>query len=495
MIRGSLCLLIGIDRISIFDIRAGTLDRNDVGFVAPRPPVEEGWVHFFHICVYKGTLPPKNDIDSPASANASAVPQSAASAKTPWNNPYSAFAALRHRDFRLLWLGQIVSVTGSQMQLAAINWHVYLLTKSPLALGLVGFFRGAPIIVCSLLGGVVADALDRRRLMMVTQSIMLSTACALAAFTIGGLKSVWPIYGLTALAAAATAFDTPARQSLMPMLVPAADFPNAVSLGVIVFNLAMIVGPSLAGLLLAAEGPATVYAANAISFLGVIVALLVMHTSGRTRSAGEGRAPISLAALREGLRFVWRTPIIVQTMTLDFAATFFASATALLPIFADSILHVGARGYGLLWAAPAVGSVLTGLAVARIGSFRHPGKTVVIAVAVFGFATVGFGLSRVFWFSLLMLAVTGSADTVSTVLRQTIRQLATPNHLRGRMTSINMVFFMGGPQLGEIEAGSVAALIGARLSVITGGFGSVLAAFIAWRWAAHLWRYDGKEEV
>ena len=165
-------------------------------------------------------------------------------------------------------------------------------------------------------------------------------------------------------------------------------------------------------------------------------------------------------------------------MTLDFAATFFASATLLLPIFATERLHVDARGYGFLAAAPAIGSVITALVMARIGSFRE-GRLVVVSVAIFGLATAAFGISTVFWFSLLMLAVTGAADTVSTVLRQTIRQLVTPNHLRGRMTSINMMFFMGGPQLGELEAGLLAAAIGAPLSVVIGGLGSVASAAIA----------------
>jgi len=195
------------------------------------------------------------------------------------SSSHSAFAALRHRDFRLLWLGQIVSVTGSQMQFVAINWHVYLLTKSPLALGLVGLFRGVPIIVCSLAGGVVADAVDRRKLLVVTQLAMLSSAALLTVFTIAGLESVWPIYVLSALAAAAQAFDTPARQSLMPALVPAEVFPNAVSLGLIVFNVATIAGPSIAGFLLAETGPALIYGLNAVSFVAVIVSLSFMMTS------------------------------------------------------------------------------------------------------------------------------------------------------------------------------------------------------------------------
>src|SRR5581483_3735648 len=173
------------------------------------------------------------------------------------------FAALRHRDFRLLWLGLIVSVTGSQMQTVAINWHVYLLTKSAVALGLVGLFRGVPVIVCSLIGGVVADAVNRKRLMIVTQTVMLVSAGLLTATTLSGIQSVWPIYLLSALASAATAFDLPARQSLMPSLVPLEDFPNAVSLTMIVFNVATISGPALAGVLLAARGPAVIYGFNA----------------------------------------------------------------------------------------------------------------------------------------------------------------------------------------------------------------------------------------
>ncbi len=375
-----------------------------------------------------------------------------------------------------------MSVTGSQMEFVAINWHVYLITKSAFALGLVGLFRGVPIILCSLVGGVVADAVDRKKLMMATQSVMLISAALLTAVTIAGLESVWPIYVLSGLASAASAFDVPARQSLMPALVPVEVFPNAVSLGLLVFNVATICGPAIAGFLLAESGPAVIYAVNAFSFIAVIVALVAMRTSGAPESTGERRSGLSVGALKEGFRFVWNTPIIVQTMTLDFAATFFASATLLLPIFASERLHVSARGYGFLAAAPAIGSVITALVMARLGTLRKQGRLVVVSVAIFGLATAAFGLSTVFWFSLLMLAVTGAADTVSTVLRQTIRQLITPNHLRGRMTSINMMFFMGGPQLGELEAGSLAAVIGAPLSVVTGGLGSIAAAAIAaWR--------------
>jgi len=402
----------------------------------------------------------------------------------------TAFSSLRHRDFRLLWLGQIVSVTGSQMQMVAINWHIYLLTHSALALGMVGLFRAGPIILCSLLGGVVADVIDRRRLMMVTQSVMLVCSAILALITFGGLQRVWPIFLLTSIASAAWAFDTPARQSLMPALVPAKDFPNAVSLSMLMFQIGMIVGPTLAGFLLASRGPGLVYAMNAASFVALIGGLALMRFRGRPEQDESPPARISIEAFREGLRFVWRTPIIVQTMTLDFVATFFASANQLLAIFATDILKVGAHGFGFLGAAQAAGAVLTGLVMARFGMVKNQGKVVIVSVAVFGAATIAFGVSRVFWLSLLMLAVAGGADTVSTILRQTIRQLSTPNNLRGRMTSINMVFFMGGPQLGEVEAGALAALIGAPFSVVIGGVGCLVAAAFTFVSAKKLRRYQ-----
>jgi MFS family permease len=378
------------------------------------------------------------------------------------------------------------------MQTVAINWHVYLLTKSSLALGAVGLVRVVPIILCSLVGGVVADVFDRKRLIIATQLVMLTNAGLLGAVTAYGLRSVWPIYLLTALSSAATAFENPARQALLPMLVPPEDFTSAVSLGLISFHFATVVGPALAGLVLSEYGPAPVYAANALSFIAVIMAMLLIRASGRVAASESNAARVSFAALREGLGFVRRTPIIVQTMTLDFVATFFASATALLPIFAAEILHVGARGLGLLASAPATGSVITGFIMARLGTLRKQGVILLAAIGVYGLATIGFGLSRIFWVSLIMLALVGSADTVSTVLRQTIRQLSTPDYLRGRMTSINMIFFMGGPQLGEMEAGALAALLGAPLSVVTGGVGCLFAVVIAGLMARKLVSYESK---
>jgi MFS family permease len=405
----------------------------------------------------------------------------------------SAFAALGYRDFRLLWAGQFVSITGSQMQLVAINWHVYLLAQpqgqrhAALALSLVGLVRVVPIILCSLAGGVVADAFDRKRLMLAAQTVMLLAAGTLAVVTAAGWTRLWVIYLLTAVASAATAFENPSRQALLPSLVPAEILPNAVSLSFIAFQIATVSGPLLAGLLLGAYGPAPVYAANAVSYLAVMAAVVLIRARGR--GADEEAGKVSFEALREGLRFVWRTPIIVQTMTLDFVATFFASATALLPIFADRIVTAGMLGVaalakpavrlGVLAASSSVGSVVAGVAMTRAGWSRKPGAIVVGAVAAYGAATLAFGLSRLFWLSCLMLAIVGASDTVSTVIRQTVRQLVTPDRLRGRMTSVNMIFFMGGPQLGEFEAGMLAAAIGAPLSVVVGGIGTLVAVAFA----------------
>jgi MFS family permease len=416
--------------------------------------------------------------------------------RTPAARRPASFAALRHRDFRLFWSGQFVSIIGSQMQLVTVNWHIYLLTHSAAALGLVGLVRVLPIVLCSLVGGVVADAFDRKRLILATQTVMLLSAAALAVFTASGLESVWPIYLLTAVSSAATAFDNPARQALLPSLVSERDFPNAVSVGFVAFQIAMVAGPVLGGVALARFGPAAVYAFNAASFVAVVAAILLVRASGKAKADESSR--VSLEAMKEGLKFVWRTPIMVQTMALDFVATFFASATALLPIFARDILRVGEHGYGVLAAAAAFGAVLTGLLLARRpAAWAKPGFVILLSVGVYGVATVLFGLSRNYFFSLAMLAVTGAADTISTVIRQTIRQLITPDRLRGRMTSVNMIFFMGGPQLGELEAGLLAQAAGAQASVVVGGVCCVLAVVFTASKARELLRYRlsrGEEE-
>lgn len=393
------------------------------------------------------------------------------------------FPALQSPAFRLLWIGLSLSAVGTKMQDTTIRWHVYELTHSVIALSLIGLSRFVPLVLFAMLGGALADAKDRRYIMLVTQCVLAAGAATLALLTQFGAVSAVSIYGVSALSAAALAFDGPARQSLMPNLVPRKHFANAASLNSTASKIATVVGPCIAGSLLQRGNLALIYGINAASFLAILIAVVCIRpeiTSQKTQISHQkiDSSKVSLASLRDGLRFVWSKPILLWPMCLDFLACFFASSEALLPIFAKDILHVGAQGYGMLTAAAAVGSVGAGATMALRRPVVRQGLTMLLAVAVYGLATILFGLSRTFYVSLAALVLAGGADTVSSILRHTIRQMDTPDHLRGRMTGINMIFFTGGPQLGNLEAGVVASLVGAPWSVISGGIGCLLAA--AW---------------
>ena len=404
------------------------------------------------------------------------------------------------------------------MQTVGINWHIYLLTRSPLALGFVGLTRVVPIVAFSLWGGVIADRYDRRRVMITTQLAMTAVSLALAALTFARRETLWLLYALNFLSAAAGAFDGPARQALIPRLVPPEELPGALSLNFSVFQAAMIGGPAIAGLILAGHagassmnvrlppagapvataGLSVIYLSNALSFLAVIFALVTMRTSGAPEKGSRDAHP--WAALKEGLRFVFTTPLMVWTMGLDFLATFFSGSMSLLPIFADQVLKVGARGYGILVAMPAVGALAGSIFVSVRPLPSRQGRVFLVSVAAYGAATVVFGFSRSFILTMAALAAIGLADAISTVIRQTLRQLVTPDRLRGRMTSVNAIFFMGGPQLGELEAGLVASLfastaIGVTVSVVSGGLATVLLTAIIASVAPTLRRYDFREHI
>jgi MFS family permease len=416
--------------------------------------------------------------------------------------PFSreSIVALRYRNYRLIWLGLLASMTGSTMQNAALLWHVSLLVspeRKGLALGIVGLVKVVPIVLLSIVSGVVADAWNRRRLMLFTQTASALVSVALAAAAFRGTSAVWLIYLLAALGAAVGTFDLPARQALVPMLVPREHLPNAISLNTIMFQSASVAGPAFGGVLIATTSVGWVYVANAASFGFVIVALLMMRdVPARQASEGGSRDDVSWHAALEGLRFVFRQPLIRSTMLLDFFATFFSSATALLPIFAQDILHVGAKGYGWLYSASAVGSVLGSLAMVPLAQrLRRRGRILISAVMVYGFATVVFGMSRTFWLTFACLALSGASDAISMVIRNLVRQLETPDALRGRTVGISMVFFMGGPQLGELEAGLVGNWIGAAFSVVTGGLGCLLATGIIAASTPELRRYRRESDL
>jgi len=375
-------------------------------------------------------------------------------------------AALRHRDFSIYWAGSVLSQVGSQFTTVAMAWQIYELTNSPLELGLLGLARGAPMLGLLLFGGLLADAVNRRHLMMATQIGQMCVSAGLAVMTLAGKVSPPVLYAASLFLALFSSLEQPARSAIIPNLVPRSDLTNALALTGTQRYVATIVGPSLAGLLLAHSGPTLCYAVDAISWLAMLAALFIMRPLAQV--AG-GRRAISVQALREGLEFVWTHPVILSMMALDFGQNFFGSGRALLPIYARDILGVGPQGLGLLYSATSAGALLMGTLMSVRGQVRRAGAWILVSVAFYGVFTTLFGVSRLFWFSFLMLASAGAANTVSFVLRNTINQLLTPDDIRGRVTSVNSMFTNTGPQLGQFEAGALAAMIGPVGATAVGG--------------------------
>lgn len=401
--------------------------------------------------------------------------------------------ALKHRRFFYLWLGLLISVAGSQMQIWALFWHIRELTDQPIALGGIGAARILPVVLFALIGGAFADTYNRRKILFITQISQVLIAAALGYFTLTGEITIWHIYALTALQAVALAFDLPARQALVPNLVPAKDLSNAFSMTSIAFQTGSIVGPALTGISIALAGQSAVYFINAATYIAIILAIILIGEVTQKRNMTT--RGVSREAIVDGIKFILNHPIILSTMVLDFVATFFASANTLMPIIARDVLNVGVVEYGWLSAAASVGAVLAALIVSQVQELRKQGPLFLGSVVVFGVATIIFGLSKLFVLAWCALAVTGAADSVSTIIRNTIRQLQTPDEIRGRMTSVNQIFFLGGPQLGEIEAGLVAQFFGAPFAILTGGIGCILGVI----WIARKWpqmtAYNGDESV
>ncbi len=412
------------------------------------------------------------------------------------------FAAFQHRDYRLLYFGRLPSVLGNQMQQIAINWHVFELLRGEewtveifgrivnldlqaLGLGAMGLARIVPVLIFALLGGIVADSFDRRKILIIAQVVATIAAAILTWLTLSGNITIGLLYLFTAITAAIFAFETPAIQALNPNLVPKRDFANAVSLNTILQYVGSITGPGIAAYLIAQTNIGNVYLINTISFATMIVGLLLIrHRSQPTESN------FSWEAIREGIDFTLNNKLVRSTMFIDFWATFFGSARSMLPIVAERMLGMGVEGYGVLATAQPVGAVITGLILAFRKELRKQGLVLLVSVAIYGLATALFGFSTIFILSYSLFAITGAADTVSSVIRGTIRQMTTPDELRGRMTSINMMFFMGGPQLGELEAGLVASFMGAPFAIISGGIATVImTGYMAWRYPS-LREYD-----
>jgi MFS family permease len=403
--------------------------------------------------------------------------------------------ALKYRSFALIWIGLMISIVGSQMQQWALFWHISQLSKDPIAVSIVGGVRFVAVLLFSLIGGLVADRYNRKTILFLTQSISMLVALALGLLTLSGDIRLWHIYALTGIQAAAMAFDLPARQSLVPNLVPREALPSAFSLQSIAFNTGSIVGPALSGVVIGYLGQEYVYLINSVTFLAVIVALILLGPIPQTKSVVQRGLRAALNDIHDGVTFIRKQPLILSTMILDFIATFFSSANTLLPYFAQNIIHVGEVAYGWLAAASSIGAVLVGFVVSQYHQVRQQGPLLLGSVVLFGIATIVFGVSRWYGLVFLALAVSGAADSMSTIIRNTIRQLNTPDSLRGRMTSINQIFFMGGPQLGEIEAGAVAQFFGVPFAIITGGIGTILGVWLIISIWPSLLRYRGDEQV
>jgi MFS family permease len=410
--------------------------------------------------------------------------------------------ALHHRDYALLWAGVLISNAGSQMQLWSIFWHLRLLSDQPIVVSGIGIARFVPILVFALIGGLVADTFNRKTVVLVTQTAMLAVATALGALTASGQINLWWIYGLVILQGISIAFDGPSRQSLIPNLVPREDLPSAFGLQSIAANVGAVAGPALSGWVIASIGIQWSYWINAISFLGVIAAVLMMgpiqgDMARRQGGIIEGRVVprLDLSEIPVGIRFILHQPIILSSMILDFFATFFSSANTLLPFVAQDVLHVGSVGYGWLAAGQSIGSLVVAFIMSQRKQILGQGRLLLAAVAGFGVATILFGLSRTYLLTMAALILVGGSDTISTVLRNTIRQLQTPDALRGRMVSINQIFFMGGPQLGEVEAGIVAQAFGTPAAIITGGIGCILSVAVIAARFPQLRNYNGDEAV
>lgn len=383
---------------------------------------------------------------------------------------HDPYAALRHRDFLLFLVASMLATIGAEMQTVAVGWELYERTGSAMALGWVGLVQALPVLLLALPAGQVADRFRRRDVVMATQ--VMTTLCSLglayASYTKGPYEL---IYVFLFCSGVASAFSFPARWAFVPELVPSHEFHNAVTWRSSGWQTAAVIGPALGGLGIATWRSATpVYVVDA--GFGLFVCLLMTVIAARPRPRGQGT--ISLRSLLAGVGFVWRTKLILATITLDMFAVLLGGATTLLPIFAKDILQVGPTGLGWLRAAPSVGALTMAMIIAHRPPMSRAGPTLLAAVAGFGVATIVFGLSRSVWLSLLMLFLTGALDNISVVIRATLVQVLTPDEMRGRVSAVNSVFIGMSNELGGFESGLAARLFGPVVSVVAGGVGCIL---------------------
>jgi MFS family permease len=380
----------------------------------------------------------------------------------------------RHRAYLNLWIARLGSTTASQMAMLAIGWHMYEITGSAWDLGLVGLFQFAPALATTLPAGHAADRYHRARLGARCLAVQAAVAGVLAWSAFHGGTSRELLLGMSLVLGGLRPFQMSAQQALTPMLVPPELLSRAMAFSAAGMQAAVIGGPALGGAIFTA-GVKAVYLTCAVLFC-IAVALL---SRVRYEHVPPPREPVTLGTMLAGVRFIWTNKLLLGAVSLDLFAVLLGGATALLPIFAKEILHVGPQGLGLLRAAPALGALVVAIALARRPLRRRVGRTLLAAVAVFGLCMVAFGLSTSFYLSMAVLAISGAADMVSVVVRQTLMQLETPNEMRGRVAAVNTLFIGASNQLGEFESGATAAMLGPVGSVVLGGIGTVVIA-LAW---------------
>ncbi|MBK7542170.1 MAG: MFS transporter [Candidatus Competibacteraceae bacterium] len=388
----------------------------------------------------------------------------------------NGFSALRHRNFACYLSARLLGTIAVQMQNVAVGWQVYAITGNALDLGFIGLAQFAPFFLLVLVAGQAADQFNRRAIIMVCHAVELICALSLLLFTLSGYRSLWPVFASLVLFGAARAFRMPTSQAILMNLVPLQNFGNAVAISSSTFHVAVIVGPTVGGLLYL-FGPAVVYGAAALLFL---LALLLMSLARIAQPAVRKETP-NWNTLLEGLRFVGSRPVVLGAISLDLFAVLFGGATALLPAYASDILQVGPQGLGLLRTAPGVGAAVISILLAFKPMSSRVGYWMFGGVGLFGVATIVFGLSERFWLSLLALFVLGASDMISVYVRHLLVQLETPDAIRGRVSAVNAVFIGASNELGEFESGVTAAWFGLVPAVVLGGV-ATLVVTAAWMW-------------
>ena len=395
-----------------------------------------------------------------------------------------AFAALRFRDYRLFIIGRVLLFTGFQIRNIAVGWELYDRTGSAMVLGGVGLVQVLPILALTLIAGHIADKYNRKHIMMITVllSCLSSLGLAVASYT---QAPIYLVYACLLVTGIARAFNKPASDSLLWQLIPSSLFTNAATWNSSSFQLASVMGPAIGGYAIASLGSASgVYLLAAFATFLSFVSVATI----KDQPSISSKEPLSIKALSAGAKFVWHNQLILAAITLDLFAVLFGGATALLPIFAKDILRVGPIELGYLQAAPSIGALIMALILVHSPPLRKAGKALLLSVIGFGVVTIIFGLSRWFWLSLLMLALSGALDNISVVIRQTLVQIRTPDYLRGRVAAINGVFVSASNELGGFESGLAAALFGPVVAVVGGGIGTILVVIAV----ASIWSGIGK---